>query len=449
MVRTGRRSFFEQLGAAAIGAVPAAFMAREFERSSRIAGLKDNVTMLSSDISSLQGQINRLDYEKQEVSQGIEQATSQLEALSTAAPPRPVDSDIKVAAYHITGWGTGKGFKSMDWSLGAPYTPLLGRYTSDDPRVADWHIKWALEHGISAFLYFYSRPDFGWERCLEQGVMKSRFFDSIDFALLHCNDNFWPGNPFGMDPVQMDEASKVTLDYASMHLFPRRNYLSFEGRPIVILFRYWDFAYRFGIEKALFWARNVRQSAEDRGYDVYLMGDFVGWTWQHDDSANRLVSRELDALTAYNLGQPSGIPSKLDEKGNWTLVCPYEKMVEAYLREYEYWSSFAKNMGKGFVPTVPPGFDNSLMYEMGVDNWMMRLLDPTVQRFKVMCESAKRYAEENLNLVSVEAWNEFQEGSVVEPSMEFGFSFLDAIRDTYARMPTGGWPEEAIPGLVY
>ena len=64
--------------------------------------------------------------------------------------PRPVDTNpYQIGIYYFPGWSPDqwdrwskqKGFPERD--------PVLGFYREGDPEVADWHIKWAVENGIS------------------------------------------------------------------------------------------------------------------------------------------------------------------------------------------------------------------------------------------------------------------------------------------------------------
>jgi hypothetical protein len=70
--------------------------------------------------------------------------------LRTVPAPAPVTPKYPVGVYYFPGWRS-----AGQW---APITrfperkPVLGWYREGDPQIADWHIKWAVEHGI-AFLY--------------------------------------------------------------------------------------------------------------------------------------------------------------------------------------------------------------------------------------------------------------------------------------------------------
>ena len=67
--------------------------------------------------------------------------------------------------------------------------PLLGFYDDSLPEVNDWHIKWALEHGISffAFDWYWNAGEKRLARTLEQGFLKARYASQMKFCVHWCN----------------------------------------------------------------------------------------------------------------------------------------------------------------------------------------------------------------------------------------------------------------------
>jgi hypothetical protein len=82
---------------------------------------------------------------------------------------------------------------------------------------------------------------------------------------------------------------------------------------------------------------------------------------------------------------------------------------------------------------------------MGIDHWLVERPNSTPAKFKRMCELIKPYVDPQLNRLYAEAWNEFPEDSVLEPTVENAFGYIDALRDAYCDRPKDGWPPNLYP----
>ena len=70
--------------------------------------------------------------------------------------PQPVHTEILVGA-RMPLW---EADKPQMWSQVLKHperTPALGFYSQENPEVADWETKWAVEHGVSFFVYCWYR----------------------------------------------------------------------------------------------------------------------------------------------------------------------------------------------------------------------------------------------------------------------------------------------------
>ncbi|MCK5804881.1 MAG: glycoside hydrolase family 99-like domain-containing protein, partial [Lentisphaeria bacterium] len=116
-------------------------------------------------------------------------------------PPRPVKTQVTLGTYIFPGWYRDKGtgdypYRTHDedrqWRLVAAKPkprPILGFYDDSLPEVNDWHIKWALEHGISyfAFDWYWNAGEHRLLRTLEQGFLKARYANMMKFCIHWCN----------------------------------------------------------------------------------------------------------------------------------------------------------------------------------------------------------------------------------------------------------------------
>jgi hypothetical protein len=107
-------------------------------------------------------------------------------------PPHVCPADFVVGCYYFPGH-----FSPMRWMpfrrCGFPI-PVAGFYRDGEPEVSDWHIKWAVEHGISFFAfdwyYHYEHgPSGEHNQALDQGFLRARYRDRMKFCLMWCNEN--------------------------------------------------------------------------------------------------------------------------------------------------------------------------------------------------------------------------------------------------------------------
>lgn len=352
-------------------------------------------------------------------------------------PPDPEAAlqKVRVAAYYIPGW------MRTRWEMGcSQFQPILEGYSSGDPAVADWHIKWALEHGINTFIIVLTHPSTVGQSQYETGLMKSRFFDRIQYAVDFNAEPYFPGNPYGNDPEKINELVNETMTYLAEYCFDMPNYLRVGDKPVVFLYHLWIHQVYAGAEKTRTLVQSVRDVAAKYGYDLFLVGDMM---YPVHTYGMEPAVEGLDGITSY-CEVEAGKPWGRDAEGRPYLVYSYDTFVSASLQEMQYWSSLANRNGLSFIPPLNPGFSDSLMQEKGINEWLFELTNPTFESFRRLCEGSKNYVNQALNMVIAEAWNEFEEGSVIEPTEENGFAYLDVLKECFAFKPEQGWPRNLI-----
>lgn len=355
-------------------------------------------------------------------------------------PPDPVETDINVGVYIFPGWYRDIGTtdypyrnhdEDSEWkrciSKYSKPRPLLGFYDDSLPEVNDWHIKWALEAGISFFLFdwYWNAGEKRLYRTLENGFLKARYNEMIKFAIHWCNHPVDWRKPLDFSAEALEEMIRYCVD----NYFKKPNYLMIDGRPV---FAIWDIQ---AILKAnggpeAFNTKvlpRLNKILHDAGLgDLYLI--LV--------NNNPLSVGNLgvgDAFTGYSYDwvttdTPYAPPGS----------APYREMVEGLPR---VWRA-AQKMGTPFIISTQSGWDNTP--RAGLQNRWVRT-GSTPELFEQTLQAAKKMVDPKLPYVIIEAWNEWGEGSFIEPSKEFGFGYLDAIRKTFApQAPPNQWVQPTI-----
>ena len=80
-----------------------------------------------------------------------------------------------------------------------PKVPLWGHDDESDPQVMEQKIDAAVNHGIDHFIFDWYHYEDGpfLERCLEQGFLKSRNVNRIEFSLMWANHDWINIHPMG------------------------------------------------------------------------------------------------------------------------------------------------------------------------------------------------------------------------------------------------------------
>jgi glycerophosphoryl diester phosphodiesterase len=326
-------------------------------------------------------------------------------------PPKPVRGKYEVGVYYFPGWKT-----ASQWMPILDYPerkPVLGWYREGDPEVADWHIKWAVEHGITFFVYdwYWVKGARQLEHALHDGYFKARYKNLLKFCLLWANHN-------PPKSSSLEDCIAVTRFWIE-HYFRRPEYLTIDGKPVVIIFSMGRLSEDLGTNEDVRAAFNAMREecvkAGLRGLYIIACVDGAG-------SAIAASLQGYDAVTAYNWPALGMDPS--------TGRAPFDGLVDAYRRN---WEDIAARSPIPLLLPISGGWDSRPWHGEGA---LVRY-GRTPENFKRHLQDARhmlddeRFKGKLLPMVLIEAWNEWGEGSYIEPHAEFGFYYLDAIRDVF------------------
>ena len=333
--------------------------------------------------------------------------------------PRPVESSVRVGCYYFPGF-----FNAARWSPikahGRP-TPLLGYYRDGVPEVSDWHIKWAVEHAISFFVFdwYYDHVNgrvAEHNTALDAGFLGAEHRDLMSFALMWCNEEPGTSPPYTREQM-------LTLGRTLARYFREPNYLRIDGCPVLVVSRPARLIDSFGDA----FLELIASISEAAGLLPERPICFVALASTPDP---RLERMGFAATTAYNYA------GTRTAKTGSRLRATYDDMVVTYER---IWRDMRAPEALPYIVPLSPGWDSRPWY--GPKAFVRTGSSPA--RFRDMCERARDYVDPRLNMVLVECWNEFGEGSAVEPCAEHGFGFLNAVRDTFATGTT--FPPDSVP----
>jgi len=343
-------------------------------------------------------------------------------AATSVPEPKPAEADMLVGAYYFPGWSQEDRWFCVRANDKAIH-PLLGWYREGDPEVANWQIKQAVEHGVSFFAFDYY--SFRGSEMLENAIeafMRADYADRFRFCINWCNHSAAETQ----DAEELDRFADVVVDKYLTH----PSYLRIGDRPVLMILSGYSFVMTLGVERARAAFDRLEQRCKGAGlpglYLVFCEGEI-----RSEQAVKDSFAAGADAFCLYNYPYAGTDFTGPGRGGEAT----YEHMTAQGEALWKHWKGIT---GGRFWPTVMPGWDRRPWTK---DQDLVRT-GSTPDLF----ERSLRLARDHVNadrVVMMEAWNEWGEGSVLEPSVEWGCAYLDKVRDVFC--PDAGPHEDVDP----
>jgi hypothetical protein len=322
-----------------------------------------------------------------------------------------------------------------------PKIPAWGYKDESDPKVMAKKIAAAADHGITAWIfdwYWYENTPY-LEKCLNDGFLKAPNRQRVKFALMWANHNWvdiFPAKA-GVRPKQLyaGAVSRKVFDQLTDHVvrdyFLQPNYWRIDGKPYFSLYETDTFI------KGLGGLQQAREAVDEFRAKVRKAGlpglhlNAVGWGSQVNPERIKVLG--IDSVTSYCWAHHLGIAQ-----------CPATP-YPAYARQSaERWGELKKQWPVPYYPNVSMGWDPSPrttqsdpLKNQGYP-YTNVLVGNTPEEFKKSLQQVKAFLDadpKGPRIITVNAWNEWTEGSYLEPDTVNGLEYLEAIRAVF---PPGG-----------
>ncbi len=330
--------------------------------------------------------------------------------------PVPAKTSLLVGAHHCPLWEADKP-KMWDNVVKHPErTPVLGFYSQENPEVSDWETKWAVEHGVSFFVYCWYRASQGkpvemrFGSAIHDALFKSRFVSKMKFTIM------WENQSRGKAGVA-NEADLMTnlLPFWIENYFKHPSYLKLDKKPLLFIYRpeflIQDLGGEANVAKAL---DKARQACREAGFDgLYVLGEYRGLDPNHLKLMKRLG---LDYTFAYcwhvqnNPTPAQAIAAQMANIRRTQQLAILPQVVTVS----QGWSGWRD---EGSIWTIPPA-DYETLLRKAKD--FVATLPAT---------------ELGSRLLLLDNWNEWGEGHYIAPYRQYGFGYLDAVRKVFSDAP--------------
>ncbi len=374
-----------------------------------------------------------------------------------------------VAAFYFPNWHVdptnekfhGKGWTEWELLKAArprfaghqqPKVPAWGYQDESDPQVMAQKIAAAAEHGVDVFLFDWYWHDEGpfLERGLEKGYLGAENNDQVKFACMWANHDWVDLFPAHLGkPKELHRRGAVTeetwekiTDHLVNNYFVHPSHWKIDGKPVFSVYELFRLVESFGgVEGCRRGLEKLRAKAVKAGLPgVHLNAIIWGVKILPSETAITNPAALLDAL---------GFDS----------VTSYVVVHHVRLKEYpatDYaaaarefagmWDGMAKEFRQPYWPNVSMGWDASPRTDQagGHENegypYMPMLTGNTPERFEEALRVAARWVAGQVKvggagrgepLVTINAWNEWTEGSYLEPDVAHGMKYLEAIKRVF------------------
>lgn len=384
--------------------------------------------------------------------------------LAFADPDGSGDKPITVVSYYFGNYHSGdprnaktKGPDWSEWELvkdakprfpghDQPKVPLWGYEDEAKPEVMARKIDAAADHGIDAFLfdwYYYDDGPF-LDRPIDDGFLKAKNNARLKFAFMWANHDWLEIQPYHRgEPPKLLYPGRVTPetfrkigDLLIRDYFPRPNYWRIDGKPYFSVYELQKLVESFGSVEATRAALDAfRAKAKAAGLpglhlNAVVWGNPILPGEQTPADMPRLVKDlGFDSVTSYVWIHHVGLPD---------LATDYNVARDEY---FKFWERAAPTFSVPYIPNVTMGWDPSPRADQSQDfkrgggyPFMNTIANNTPKNFQAALEITKRrlFAEPNgPRILNLNCWNEWTEGSYLEPDTVNGMAYLEAVKKIF------------------
>jgi GT2 family glycosyltransferase/glycosyltransferase involved in cell wall biosynthesis len=354
-------------------------------------------------------------------------------AIARHSPPVEL-CDVKLIAYYLpqfhpipennAWWGEGftewrnvaRAFPNFEGHYQPRIPGELGYYDLRVPEIMRRQVELARLYGISAFCFHFYW--FGGKTLLERPIR--HFHESKDLDLPFClcwaNENWsrrWDGSEHEVLIAQQHSAEDDEAFFRHVEQYFRNDrYLKVDGKPVLTVYR------PSILPDARATTDRWRRLAAELGYPgLYLIATNAFAFKDYEELGFDALSEFPPHHTAADNVQKSFETTSF--RTGWRIRL-YEEIVE---------KEVARDPGPGRIhPGIMMAWDNSARRPMAGE--IIHGSTPALfSRWLRHCFNRAQRNPDSEQLVFVNAWNEWAEGTYLEPDKRFGYAFLTACAD--------------------
>lgn len=355
--------------------------------------------------------------------------------------------DARNEKWHGNGWNEWELVKAAKPRFEGHYqprVPLWGYEDESKPEVMSKKIRAASENKIDSFIFDWYWYDDGpyLNQALDNGFLKAENREDLKFAIMWANHDWADIHPCirYLDPpilaqgVITPETFEKMTDYIIENYFTRPNYWRINEALYLSLYMPSNLVNGFGsIEKTKEALERFRNKVRKKGLGEIHLNSVV-WCRQIlkgeviiEDINHFLKELGFDSVTSY-VWIHHYLPTE-------NLTVSYDDMINnciplSYKYKDEYQLPYYPNLTVGWDSS--PRTIMSDKYEVLEYPFNPIIVGNTPEKFKIALMEMKKFMDKtDTRMFTINAWNEWTEGSYLEPDEKYGMAYLEAIREVF------------------
>ena len=359
--------------------------------------------------------------------------------------------DRRNDAWHGAGWTEWELMKRARARFPGhrqPIVPSWGYFDESDPIWAAREISLASVNGINCFLYdwYYYEDGHFLQEGLEQGFLRASNNHLMKFALMWANhdwQNIHPATFIGPHETLASglvsrEAFERMTDYVVDRYFSRPNYWTIAGEPYFCVYQVGSLIQGLGgVEQACEALDCFRAKTRAAGFPgLHLNACVWGVTVLPSEIKLTDPVQVVEALGLSSIGSYAWVHHH-DPNSHGFPKGSYARAAEA---NYKAWEDYHARFPVPYHPNVSMGWDPSprtiqsdTFGPQGYP-WTAILDGNTPDAFKTALQCAKDFVSRDdvkQKIVTLNAWNEWTEGSYLLPDTVTGTRYVEAVREVF------------------
>ncbi len=330
-----------------------------------------------------------------------------------------------------------------------PKVPLWGYEDESDPKVMEKKIEACINYGIDNLIfdwYYYDDGPF-LNKCIDEGFLNAKNNRDMKFSIMYANHDWLDIHPLPLAYINdqkcelkgtmKSETFDAAIDYIINHYFICPNYFRLDGGLFLSIYEINKFVATYGgINNAKAAIKRFRNKVEKAGLGKLHLNAIVwGIKILEGESNSTLSGRDLielgfDSVMSYVWVHEHEIPHFPEtEYSEYRKIC--ENDFHVLTKRFE---------GIPYYPNVTCGWDPSPranqtdIYENRGYPFMSVLKNNTAKEFKKALLTIKKQLDNShlkTKFLTINAFNEWTEGSYLEPDTEEKFGKLEAIKSVF------------------